>query len=317
MKLIAEFGFVTGCYGRDLPMVRATLASIRHYCPKAPICLIVDGDADVGVLADQYKLHLLRVAEMESARVRGMIQSSTRSKLAAIWEGPFERFVWLDSDAIVWGDFTDQVRDDVDFQIFWDQISIDADEESAPSWLAHYYFDTERLHAFDPAFNWRGKPYFCDGVFACRRGAIPVEIWEKALSWRDSSSNPWPPSFNCMPMMNYIVHAMADQGWISSAMTDLQQIPVHHGHEEIEVDLVGCDWRFPENVARPRTLHFCGRKPYTFSRDVFTKPFTIARLEHYRALKSSSGAWAAIAREDARVAFGKVRQRIYRRFRKT
>ena len=314
MNTSAEFGFVTGCYGRDLPMVQATLASIQHYCPDVPICLIVDGDVNVGGLADQYNLQILKIADIESDRIRRIVQRSTRSKLAAIWEGPFERFVWMDSDAIVWGDFIKEVRDDVDFQIFWDRISIGADEDVAPAWLSHYYFDAERLRSFDPGFNWRGKAYFCDGVFACRRGAIPIEKWEEVLSWRESPRNPWPSSFNCMPMMNYIVHSMADRGIITTAMTDLQHIPVHHGKEEIEADLVGAGWRFPDMVKRPRTLHFCGRKPYTFSRDAFTKPFTIARLEHHRALKSAAGAWASVAGEDLQVAASKLGKRLRRRF---
>ena len=42
--------------------------------------------------------------------MRKLISGNDRAKLAAMWEGPFEYYVWLDSDAIVWGDFTPQVR---------------------------------------------------------------------------------------------------------------------------------------------------------------------------------------------------------------
>jgi hypothetical protein len=318
MKITHPFGFITGCFRLDLNMVQATLASIRHYCGDVPICLIVDDDhVDVSSLVSLYQLQVLRVSNIESDRIRRLIQRSTRSKLAAIWEGPFERFIWMDSDAIVWGDITPAVRHDVDFQIFWDEISIPADQEAAPEWLAHFYFDAVRLRAFDPYFSWRGKAYFCDGVFACRRGAIPVEAWEEALSWRESGESPWPSNFSCMPMMNYIVHSMVDRGLISIAMTDLQHIPIHRGREEIDADLVGAGWCFPQTIKRPRVLHFCGRKPYTFYRGVLTKPFTIARLSHYRSLKSACGAWLSVLREDAGLVASKVAQRIMRRIRKS
>jgi len=42
-------------------MVQATLASMRHYCPNVPICLIVDGVFDVGHLEKRYDFITLRV----------------------------------------------------------------------------------------------------------------------------------------------------------------------------------------------------------------------------------------------------------------
>ena len=82
--------------------------------------------------------------------MRKMICGNYRAKLAALWEGPFEFYVWLDSDAIVWGDFTPQVRTDADFQVFWSEISIPADAAEIPPWLPHFYFDPLKLHRFDP-----------------------------------------------------------------------------------------------------------------------------------------------------------------------
>ena len=105
-------------------MVQATLASMRHYCPNVPICLTVDGDFDVSDLERDYELIVLRVSELPSEQMRKMMCGTYRAKLAALWEGPFKFYVWLDSDAIVWGDFTPHVRTDVDFQIFWSEISI-------------------------------------------------------------------------------------------------------------------------------------------------------------------------------------------------
>ena len=45
------------------------------------------------------------------------MRGNPRANHIAMWEGPFD-CVWLDADAIVWGDFASQVRSGVDFQNF-------------------------------------------------------------------------------------------------------------------------------------------------------------------------------------------------------
>jgi len=101
VKVQARFGFVTGCHTGDKFMVQATLASMRHYCPDVPICLTVDGDFDVSDLEREYDLIVLRVSELSSETMRNLVSGNGRAKLAAMWEGPFGFYVWLDSDAIV------------------------------------------------------------------------------------------------------------------------------------------------------------------------------------------------------------------------
>jgi hypothetical protein len=112
--------------------------------------------------------------------MRKVIARGFHAKHAAMWEGLFEFYVWVDSDAIVWGDFTPQVRTDVDFQMFWSEISVASDVVETPSWLSHFYFDPKKLQRFDPGFNWRGNSYFSVGVFGCRRNAISFPNWLKA-----------------------------------------------------------------------------------------------------------------------------------------
>src|SRR5689334_20807934 len=105
MKVQAPLGFVTGCHGGDKFLVQATLASMRYYCPTVPICLVVDGEFDVSDLEKEYELIVLRISELASEEMRNLLSGNGRAKLAAMWEGPFEFYVWVDSDAIVWGDF--------------------------------------------------------------------------------------------------------------------------------------------------------------------------------------------------------------------
>ena len=95
-KDLAPFGFVTACHAGDRHMVGATLASMRHYCPDVPICLIADGDVDVSDLESDYDLIVLRIDELPSEQMRDLVSGNYRVKLAAMWEGPFEFYVFED-----------------------------------------------------------------------------------------------------------------------------------------------------------------------------------------------------------------------------
>jgi hypothetical protein len=301
---------VTGCHAGDKFMVQATLASMRHYCPDVPICLTVDGDFDVSDLEREYDLIVLRVSALSSETMRNVVSGSGRAKLAAMWEGPFEFYVWVDSDAIVWGDFTPQVRTDVDFQIFWSEISIPADATEIPPWLPHFYFDPVKLHGFDAEFEWRGHAYFSSGAFASRRYAIPFDVWEKAESWEEQSPGLF--AWGEMGMLNYLVHAMAHRNQLKIAVSDLQHIGGHHGVDELKLDCEDSNWHFPQKVRRPRIAHFCGRKPFLFDRRSYSRPFTIARLEHHRRQHSELGAWLEVFGEERRVLSGKFQRRFRR-----
>lgn len=309
MKVTAPFGFVTGCHAGDKFMVQATLASMRHYCPDVPICLVVDGTFDVSDLERDYGVITLRVPDLPLEPMRNLIRGNYRAKLAAMWEGPFEFYVWMDSDAIVWGDFTSLIRRDLDFQIFWDAPSIPRDAEEIPSWLPHYYFDPQQLSKFDREFQWRGNAYFSTGAFACRRGLISYERWVDTESWNQGTPGGL-FKFGEQGILTYLVHSMSQRGEIAITVSDLQHIPAHHGTTNFDRDCFGADWHFPRKVAGPCVAHFCGRKPFLFDRKAYSRPFTIARLEHHRRNRGNVGAWLAIINEDRKVLTGKVRERL-------
>jgi len=311
VKVQAPFGFVTGCHAGDKFMVQATLASMRHYCPEVPICLVVDGSFDVSDLQHEYGLIVLRISELPSNEMRGLMNGNARAKHAAMWEGPFEFYVWLDSDAIVWGDFTPQVRTDDDFQIFWSEISIAADATEVPPWLPHFYFDPGKLKTFDAEFDWRGHAYFSAGVFACRRDLIEFNKWLEVESWGKQTAGLF-GDFSDQPLLNYFVHSMTQRGEIKNTLSNLQHTCQHHGKEELIKDCAGAGWHFPKEIRRPRVVHFCGRKPFLFSQDTYSRPFTIARLEHHRRRLGEVGAWLAVMNEDARVLLSKGKSRFRR-----
>ena len=118
--------------------------------------------------------------------------------------------------------------------------------------------------------------------------------------------------FSEQPLLNYFVHSMTQRGELKAAVSDLQHITWHHGVNELKQDCADSNWHLPKKVRRPRVAHFCGRKPFLFDRHSYSRPFTIARLEHHRRRRSNLGAWFAIMNEDTRVLLGKGKDRITR-----
>ena len=310
MEVQKPFGFVTACYSGDKFMVGATLASMRHFCPDVPICLIADGDVDVSDLEQEYDLIVLRIDALPSREMSQRITGSYLAKLAAMWEGPFEFYVWMDSDAILWGDITERIQTDLDFQIFWPETSISVDADEVPEWLPHFYFKLEGVHKFDPDFEWRGHPYFSAGVYASRRNVISYEEWVDTLAWNDQVPGGI-FQFGDQGLLNYLVLAKSQRGEIKSGRTDLQWTR-SWGHTELDRDCAQAGWRFPERLDNPRILHFCGRKPFVFDFKSYSRPFTIARLAHYRRSHSFFGAWFCILLQDTRTLLGKIRGKLKR-----
>jgi len=112
-------------------------------------------------------------------------------------------------------------------------------------------------------------------------------------------------------MLNYLVHAMTQRREIKSVMSNLQHVWGHHGKEELIEDCIGTDWHFPTEIQRPRVAHFCGRKPFLFDRQAYSRPFTIARLEHHRRRHGHFGAWLAVLNEERQIVSGKVKRRFW------
>src|SRR5512137_391234 len=103
MDVTSQFGIVTGCHAGDYFMAKATCASIRHFLGAVPICLVVDGDFSVAELQQTYGVIPFYVRDLQHPDLRRLCPRSGRVKLAALWEGPFERFLWMDCDAVIWG----------------------------------------------------------------------------------------------------------------------------------------------------------------------------------------------------------------------
>jgi hypothetical protein len=292
----APLGVVLACHAPNYALVKAGCASIRHYSPQLPICVVLDGDFDVRDLTEAYGVQVLRVSELRDERLRKLCPGSPRAKLAAIWEGPFERFLYMDADAIFWGDVGQAIaRWTTDFLICHQPKPALAGEDFALD-VARYYFDPQRLARFDATFDWQAHRYFCAGVFGARRGVVSAEEWLELESWRKQAPGLFP--FTDQSILNYLIYRKAARGEISISEMNLQFIPAvsqQLGHYSMAFEGYG---RFPR-VEVPVVAHFCGIKPWAQLGHRFNRPFTAFRLQHCRNLgQSALEGWLRILWEE-------------------
>lgn len=290
-------------------MVKATCASIRHSLPDTPICVIVDGDFEITELESLYNAIPLYLKDLQSAELRALCPGSGRSKLAALWEGPFDRFLYLDSDAIIWGDIKQVLgHNTADFIAF-----SSANVVNTESSISHFFFDIKLLQEINPNFHWEQRPYFCTGAFVASLDMFPLEHYLELEHL--SKKHPSLFKFWEQGMLNYAIFSESDKGGLRYTVQDLQYIPVDHSAFE-------CKERFqlhllspPTSVSNPVVIHFCGRKPLLQNLNAYSKPFTAFRLLHYRNLFGHNllgitRALAKIFSEEISILIPKIRRRF-------
>lgn len=231
----------------------------------------------------------------------------------AMWQGPFEHFLYLDADAMFWGDVTAMIDPhEADFIALrpcdWKQHTKET--------LCNVFLDPDQLKEFDPDFIWKEQPYFCSGAFVSKRDVFSPQAWFEVEEWRRQK----PTLFSWTKdqgIMNYLTLSMAQRGEITFKELALQ---VTTGDQQVD-DL---EQRFPcpmnhppEKVERPWILHFCGKKPLLQIRGNFNRPFTAFRLKHYRNLYGSSftgrmRAWIKVSCEEIRMFYLRVDKKLRR-----
>ncbi len=277
MKTIAEFGVVTACHAGDYFMAKATCASIRHFMPEVPICVIVDGDFSSEELEEAYGVIAMRVADCQSDKLREMCSRSTRSKLVAQWEGPFERYLWVDCDTIVLGDFEHaEPWAEADF---WPITTISPGSVPDEN-LRHYFMNPNLVRKFDADFDAHQHPLFCDGVYVARRGCLDLDRTYRM--WKATEEEPQLFSWTkCQGLTNYMVFSSQQRGELTVRVCDRQYIVPDHPRSEVE-QRFGLHAKLPPHRwEHAEVVHFCGTKPLVQNTSAYSSLFTAFRWRHY------------------------------------
>jgi hypothetical protein len=284
--------------------------------PGVPICVIVDGEFSISELENLYGVIPLYINQIKNLELREACQKSGRSKLSAFWEGPFEKFIYLDCDAIVWGNLLNCLDwSNSDFIVFTRQLT----DSLSKNDLSNYFFNVDLLLSkLDPEFQWQKRPYFCSGAYYSRRNSINLQDFLRINKLRQE----YPNLFwgNDQGILNYLVFKSADIGVLKYSVQDLQYIPVDHELETTKNLFPVSINNLPKTVKKETVIHFCGYKPLIQNEiinqgKVYFLPFTTFRLAHYQRkyrlpLLSFFLAWGKIFIEECQVVLPRIKHKV-------
>lgn len=289
-----DFGIILTCYPGDIWFTRACLNSINTFAVDIPIALIVDKNPGIKDLIDLYNIkYIIRREDVKNPYFRNECFGSRFTTAVALFESPFEKFLYVDSDTIFWGNICPDVVKMLDT---YDFVHNEPHEPYTEYILKTQYFDYDRIFKYAPSFSWQGLHFFNGGVMAGRRGKLDVDlfiflhkIWRK-----DKTLIPC----DIQGVTNFTVFYPYTQGKLSVGEMHLQTIVPVYDPEDLRKE-----FRFSESgpvVHKNTVLHYAGLKPMNKCYKGFIEPVNYFRKKHYResgSVKRFFGGAALVAEE--------------------
>jgi len=163
-------GVVIPVWVGDVYLAKACCASVRQHMGDIPITLLVDGAAtDTREIQRLHGVQRLVVQEVMDPEYLRLCTGSSWTKLLLFWMSPYERFLCLDADTILWGD----VRCYAEF----DRYDFIAAYYLRDEWvmddradIERYFFDLDVAVRLSPGLKWQRREFANCGVFFARRG---------------------------------------------------------------------------------------------------------------------------------------------------
>lgn len=284
-----DFGIIVAYYRKDYNFAKGCCASIRYFLGNIPICLIVDGTFSVRELEKTYGVCALYRDNVTNHVLRERSFGLGLPKMVSFWESPWENFLYLDADTVVWGDFLNlQSANFNDFDLILDKTDYYS-EENTCRWM----FDTKRINKYFPEFRWQNRLYACTGVFFGKRGIFDLEEYVKLLDLQASE----PTLFfrGEQGFFNFMIFRAADEGRIRLGQEHMQLVVSDFSQDELKKRLpmdetgpiCGKDWA--------TVVHYAGPKPTVYNSEIYAEPMQFFRRKFLRDARGSAGLTAKIS----------------------
>ena len=283
-----EFGVIICCCKFDYFLAKGCVASVRHVMPDVPVTLLIDGELDASRLAKAYELNVMKREQVKDPWLREVFSGWGSPKMTMLWESPYERFLYLDCDTILWGDVVKAHGGKMD----WDMAVDEGDAKSrawvprvgSDAWVNQEYFNIEKMEKIIPDFPWRkyAPSLFCTGTFFARRGAFSLAEYQEVFRLR--AKNPGFLPIGEMGMMNVMIFRAVEAGRLKLTQVPMELVCDYSIYRDL-----GERFRIDGNGPRVRAgdekvLHFTDPKPLTRSYG-FHEPMTYFRMEAARRMK--------------------------------
>ncbi|MDJ1175498.1 hypothetical protein [Roseofilum capinflatum] len=283
--MIDDFGIIIACCDQDYFLVKGCCASIRYFLGDIPICLIVDGDLSVKSLQNHYGVHVINQQTVKQDILRKRSFGWGITKMVSFWESPWERFLFVDADTIVWGNILKYVNFD-DFDMIVDKpLEINSDAA-----IEKYFFHVSNLEKHFPDFDWQKHraDYFCTGTFFAKRNTFSLQEYINMLDFVEA--NPDVFSFGGeMSFLNLMIFRAGDRGKIRVGQENMQVIAP-------DWDIQDLKKRFCITENGPRVqnqdgfvIHWAGPKPLLSTQKTYADPMTFFRRQFAAIDRGYSG----------------------------
>lgn len=169
-----DFGIIITCSENDYLFAKGTCASIRTFMPDVKICLLIDGDFDLGNLPKIFDTKVIKKKDVKDEFLKKNSFGWGLTKMIAFWESPFEKFLLIDADTVVYGD----VRKFADFERY-DLILDMPQSEYSINDISQFYFNVDKIGTYYPDFNYRYQPFVCTGVIFAKRDVLDLDEYKR------------------------------------------------------------------------------------------------------------------------------------------
>ena len=283
----------------DWLFAKGCLASVRYFLGDIPVTLLIDGDIDTLELERVYGVKILCKADIPDPWLRQYSFGWGVTKMNAIWHSPYERFLHLDADTVVWGNIQEKVFPD-NADVGWSFSGV-SDLEPVKAYIDNWFFNPKKVSKHFPEFPWHKywQRFACTGVYSLKRDCIPIEEYKRIMKLSRFDPNLF--KFGEMGLLNLMVFRAVDKGQLSIQEKDFQVIFPDHTQETLQK-------RFSFKNGQPvvvagdeQVLHMPDNKPLHDNPDCYSEPMTFFRLKYLKDTQGVSGdaAMTCLHEEDA------------------
>jgi len=271
--LIKDFGVVIACCYKDYNFAKGCCASVRYFLGEVPICLIIDGTFSTRKLEKTYGVQVIDKNSVRHPELKQRSFGFGLTKMIAFWESPWEKFLFLDADTIVWGNLLNYIDHEQ-----YDLISDFSPEDLTKDTISRFFFDVNLIETSFPDFKWQNHQYWVTGSFIAKRGIFKIKEYLELLDFHERNPNVF--KLGEQGILNFMTFQAVQAGEIRLSSQKMQILLRQHTTQDLQN-------LFPMNSKGPilksknshAVIHWAGAKPFIVNAGLFRAPMDFFRRQ--------------------------------------
>ncbi len=274
-ELPSSFGVYICLCNRDYPFANACLMSVRDHLGDVPVCFLIDGTINHPRPWEKLGVQVIRRLDIRNEVLKTRSFGYGLTKMICFWEGPFERFLYLDADTVLAGNILELI--DIEKKDLWFN---EPHEVITPDIQRTQYFDPERLFQHVTPFPWKDKPFCNTGVLVSRKGLFRLEDYLQLLDLKNQNNSLMPTGEQ--GLLNYLIFSGAHRGDFTVSHAPLQTVVPVWKEEDLQSRFGPDEETFAHYKGPPTVVHWAGVKPWETGPQVYRIPMRYYRKAYAR-----------------------------------